>query len=264
MPEKYDTIGKDYNLTRQADNYITERLYYHLNPETGKIYLDIGCGTGNYTHALNKKGVQFIGIDPSEKMLDKAKLQNQNITWLLGKAESIPLDNESIDGCIASLTLHHWTNLSNGFKELYRVLKTNGKVVIFTSTPNQMKGYWLNHYFPKMLSVSIQQMPSFEIIKKALIENRFKNIKTEAYFIKPDLQDLFLYAGKERPELYLNAQVRYGISSFSALSNKKEVEQGLHEIEDDIKTKKITKIINDYKNDYGDYLFIITEKQSLL
>jgi ubiquinone/menaquinone biosynthesis C-methylase UbiE len=83
MPEKYDTIGKDYNLTRQADNYITERLYYHLNPETGKIYLDIGCGTGNYTHALNKKGVQFIGIDPSEKMLDKAKLQNQNITWLL-------------------------------------------------------------------------------------------------------------------------------------------------------------------------------------
>ncbi|GAA4955738.1 hypothetical protein GCM10023314_31870 [Algibacter agarivorans] len=43
------------------------------------MYLDIDCGTGNYTNALQKVGFHFIGIDPSNKMLEKAKLKNPKI-----------------------------------------------------------------------------------------------------------------------------------------------------------------------------------------
>ena len=160
MEIKYNKIGTDYNLTRKADKYLTEQLLNHLKPTKSGKYLDIGCGTGNYTNELQKNGFQFIGIDPSEKMLEKAKIKNAEIDWKIGSAENTELPKNYVEGIIGSLTIHHWTDLKNGFSELYRVLKPNGRIVIFTSTPKQMKGYWLNHYFPKMLSDSMTQMPT--------------------------------------------------------------------------------------------------------
>ena len=126
-----------------------------------------------------------------------------------------------------------------------------------------MKGYWLNHYFPKMLEDSMPQMPSFETVKNAMINSGFSNIETEIYHIKPDLEDLFLYCGKQNPELYLNADIRQGISSFSSFSslvNKNEVETGLKKLEKDILNNSIQDIIESYKNALGDYVFIIGEK----
>ena len=63
MTEKYDIIGKGYNTTRKADPYLSSRLFHLLSPVKGETYLDIGCGTGNYSIALNEMGVDFIAID---------------------------------------------------------------------------------------------------------------------------------------------------------------------------------------------------------
>jgi len=193
-------------------------------------------------------------------MLDKAKQKNKLIDWRLGQAESITLETESIDGIIGSLTIHHWDALEKSLAELYRVLKPNARIVIFTSTPKQMKGYWLNHYFPKMLEDSMLQMPSFESVKNAMINSGFSNIETELYNIKPNLKDLFLYCGKQNPKLYLNPSIRQGMSSFSSLANKNEVQTGLKMLEKDIFNNCIQVIIDTFKNDFGDYLFVIGKK----
>ena len=260
MEVKYDKIGTDYNLTRKADKYLTEQLLKHLQPKENGKYLDIGCGTGNYTNELQKNGFKFIGIDPSEKMLEKAELKNAEIDWQIGFAENTELPENYVDGIIGSLTIHHWTDLKIGFSQLYRVLKPNGRIVIFTSTPNQMKGYWLNHYFPKMLSDSIIQMPTLNKIKKAMNGGGIEFLETHKYFIKPDLKDQFLYCGKQNPELYFNKQIRHGISSFSSLANRAEVKQGLTKLRNDIDRGKIKGIITTYENDFGDYLYIIGKK----
>ena len=257
----YNQIGLGYNVTRQADPYITERLFQLLSPQPGKLYLDVGCGTGNYTVALSNKGVNFYGIEPSEKMLNIAKSRNDKIDWLLAWAEDIPLKNNQFDGAIATLTIHHWTSIPGAFKEIYRVLNEDGKIVLFTATPEQMKGYWLNHYFPKMLEKSILQMPSFESIKQAAAETGFVITAAEKYFVRNDLKDNFLYAGKTRPELYFEAGIREGISSFSALSNSEEVAQGLSKLQNDIDLNKFEKIKEKYNNDLGDYLFIVFKKE---
>ena len=260
MEVKYDKIGVDYNLTRKADKYLTEQLLYHLQPTKNGKYLDIGCGTGNYTNELQKNGFDFIGIDPSELMLEKAKLKNDKIDWKIGSAENTGLSENFVDGIIGSLTIHHWTDLKIGFSELNKVLKPNGRIVIFTSTPKQMKGYWLNHYFPKMLSDSIIQMPTLEKVEKAMTESGIELIESHKYFIKHDLEDQFLYCGKQNPELYFNEQIRHGISSFSSLSNRIEVENGLLELRKDIDSGKIQEIVKSYENDLGDYLYIIGKK----
>jgi ubiquinone/menaquinone biosynthesis C-methylase UbiE len=258
---KYDKIGTGYNSTRQADPYLTERLLYHLQPQNDRLYLDIGCGTGNYTCALADKGLNFIGVEPSEKMLSEAKTRNQQINWLKGTAEQIPTDDKVFAGIIATLTIHHWTDLKKAFVELDRVLTDNGKIVLFTSTPEQMKGYWLNHYFPKMLHSSIVQMPSLDTIKKATDEAKLKINGIEKYIIKDDLKDCFLYVGKNKPECYFDEQVRLGISSFSSLANIDEVKQGLKKLRNDIDINRFEQIKEQYENDLGDYLFITIDKK---
>ena len=260
MEVKYDTIGKDYNETRKADDYLAQQLLIHLNPKRKGVYLDIGCGTGNYTNKLQKQGFRFIGIDPSKEMLKKAKQKNQDIDWKTGYAENTGLPENSMDGIMASLTIHHWQNLNMAFSEMARILKQHGRIVIFTSTPEQMKGYWLNHYFPNMLADSIKQMPALKRIEEAMNQSNIKIINTEKYFIKPNLQDQFLYCGKQKPELYFDKTVRHGISSFSSLANQSEVESGLIALREDINSGKINDIIKSYENNLGDYLYIIAEK----
>ncbi|TYA74219.1 class I SAM-dependent methyltransferase [Seonamhaeicola marinus] len=260
MSTKYNTIGKGYNNTRKPDPYLVERMLFHLQPQTALRYLDIGCGTGNYTNEFQKKGYHFIGIDPSEKMLNKAKSKNTQVDYHLGTAENTNLNSESVNGIIGSLTIHHWFSLTKAFTELYRVLKPKGRLVIFTSTPKQMQGYWLNHYFPKMLQDSIVQMPSFEVVKEAMEQANFTIKKTDPYFIQPDLQDKFLYCGKENPELYFDENIRNGISSFSHLANMAEVEKGLLALRTDIDNGTVKKVMESYENNLGDYLYIVAEK----
>ncbi|WP_296382019.1 class I SAM-dependent methyltransferase [Winogradskyella sp.] len=260
MSAKYNEIGINYNQTRKADPYLTEQLLKYLNPNKDGSYLDIGCGTGNYTSELQKKGFQFIGIDPSIEMLKKAQSQNTAIEWKIGSAEKTNLPQHSIDGIIGTLTIHHWTNLARAFSELNYILKPNGKIVIFTSTPQQMKGYWLNHYFPKMLKDSMLQMPTLEAVKEAMNHSEIQITSTETYNIKPGLKDHFLYCGKQNPELYFDESIRHGISSFSALANRDEIESGLIRLREDIDNGKIDEIRKSYQNDLGDYLYIIGEK----
>ncbi len=260
MTTKYDQIGVGYNTTRKADPFLTQKLVEHLQPKKNGNYLDMGCGTGNYTIALQEKGYQMTGVDRSTTMLEQVKLKNGAIDWKQGLAENTELPSQSVDGIVAFLTIHHWTDLEKGFSELFRVLKPNGNLVVFTSTPKQMKGYWLCHYFPEMMTASIEQMPSLEAVKKAMEQGGFKQFKTDPYAIRPDLEDKFLYSGKHNPELYFDSQIQQGISSFSALANQTEVAQGLSQLRGDITRRKINEIVKSYDNQLGDYLFIITRK----
>ena len=262
MKEKYDRIGRFYNRTRTADPYLTEKFFQFLTPPIEGKFLDIGCGTGNYTIALNKMGLDFVGIDPSTEMLSKAKSKSERIHWQKGKSEKIPFEDETFVGAIASLTIHHWSDLTASFSEINRVLKPFGKFVIFTSTPDQTGNYWLKRYFPEMIAKSAQQMPEFSSIESALQKSRFEIVEKENYFVKEDLQDMFLYSGKYNPEIYLDPQIRQGISSFSDLAKADEVALGLEKLRQDIETEKVYQIIEDSKNENGDYLFVVCQKAS--
>jgi ubiquinone/menaquinone biosynthesis C-methylase UbiE len=257
----YNLIGVEYDETRRADESITRRLRAHLAPAENENYLDAGCGTGNYTSALAGENYRFYGVDPSATMLEKARRRSgANVIWQKARAEDLPFENDFFAGALATLTIHHWKDLEKAFGEIDRVLKPGGKFVVFTSFPEQMRGYWLNHYFPATMRASIAQMPARETIEAALKSAGLKIKATENYFVRDDLADHFLYCGKHRPALYLNEAIRRGISSFSALADKREIETGLAELAGDIETKKIARIIEDYENDSGDYVFIVAGK----
>lgn len=262
MPEQiiYNKIGKGYNTTRAADPYIAGRLYGLLEPVVDETYLDIGCGTGNYTTKLTALGIAMIGIDPSDIMLNEARGKNDKITWLRGTAENIPLPDSSVNGGIATLTLHHWTDHRKAFAELSRVLKPGARLVIFTFTPEQEASYWFNHYFPEMMQRGMQRSLTLEQIAELAKNSGLTIAQTEKYFVQDDLQDMFGYSGKRDPERYFDPEVINGISYFSLYADLVEKESGFKKLRSDIDNGTFSAIQRQYENDLGDYLFIVLEK----
>ncbi len=256
----YDRIGTTYNATRRADPYIASRVTALLQPETGKLYLDMGCGTGNYMHYLTERGFLFYGIDPSGTMLDVARVKCPGSRFIKGEAENIPLEDSHFDGAIALFTFHHWHDKPSGLNELFRVLKPGCRLVFLSFTAEQMDGYWLKHYFPEMIKRSGELVPDQDTMRDMLHQAGFSAVETEKYFVQEDLQDHFLYSNKFRPEQYLNPEIRKGISSFAAFSTPDELEQGLKRLETDIQEGAIQEVIKNYNNENGDYLFYVVSK----
>ena len=255
----YDNIGVNYDATRRADPYLKGRLAHHLAPAPGGRYLDIACGTCNYTGLLAADGGTWFGLDVSAGMLRTARRKLGSIHLVRGDAASLPFGDGVFDGALCTMALHHLPDLLAAFREAFRVLR-HGKLVIFTSTCDQMAGYWLNEYFPIAMERSANQMPSMDSITTALNEAGFGLCHMEHYYVLPDLQDLFLYAGKHRPEIYLDETIRRGISTFSTLADPQELAEGCARLQRDIELGLIGLVADRYQNHAGDYLFIVASR----
>lgn len=252
----YDNIGVNYDATRRADPFLAGRLVHHLRPYSGGRFLDLACGTGNYTVAMAEESGSWHGLDLSSGMLQTALGKGGNIQLCQGNAPALPYKNDSFAGAICTMALHHLASLLPVFQEIFRVI-ARGRLVIFTSTAEQMRGYWLNEYFPVAMARSTTQMPSLEVVLESLIGAGFTLECTEKYDVRPDLQDLFLYAGKHRPEFYLDEEMRRGISTFSTLSDPEELAAGCQRLRRDMASGRIMEVTKSYRNDGGDYIFAV-------
>ncbi len=255
----YDNIGVNYDVTRRADPYLTERLARHVGLQNGRRYLDIACGTGNYTAQLAARGGCWYGLDLSSGMLRSARSKSRDIHLVWGDAAAFPFADLSFDGAACTMALHHLPDLMPVFCETHRVLR-QGRLAIFTSTCEQLDNYWLNEYFPIAMERSAAQMPPTDSVLGALNESGFTLTHMENYYVRPDLQDLFLYAGKHRPELYLSDTIRRGISTFSTLADQAELEEGCARLQRDIESGSIRQVTEKYRNNGGDYVFIVASK----
>jgi hypothetical protein len=99
-------------------------------------------------------------------------------------------------------------------------------------------------------------MPSIEAIQSSLAWANFSIELVQPFFITPDLQDFFLYSGKQRPDMYLSGSVRNGISSFHKYCQTPELSSGLDKLRNDIETGEIQEVMEEYVNKNGDYVFI--------
>jgi SAM-dependent methyltransferase len=261
LAELYDDIGIRYDTTRKADLELTRRILNHLQIFDEQKVIDLACGSGNYTAALSNLGVNISGVDISEEMIKKAKQKSEKINWYHADIANLPFQYSEFTGAICTLAIHHFQDLQKIFKEINRILKVGSRLVIFTSSPEQMANYWLNEYFPKMMKKSIIQMPKIETVSEALENNGFHIVGYETFMIQPDLQDFFLYSGKYKPEIYIKSEVRDGISSFAALASREEIENGVKNLELDIRNGSFRDKTSKYVSRLGDYMFVIAEKR---
>lgn len=261
MTKVYNSIGKSYDSTRKADPKILAGLISHLacEPHDKKI-LEVGCGSGNYTVALHHHGFQMTGLDISEEMLGKARQKAQQVKWLLGNAEELPFADKEFDGVVSVLATHHMQDLDAVFRHMIRVVKPGKRLVLFTSSPEQMRNFWLTHYLPEVVEITAKQMLNFQVLKGKLEGQGFTKIERSNFVVDDSLQDFFLHCGKYRPELYLDPVVRAGISSFALCEDHEALKRGMKKLEDDIRSGEVQNTIKKHDDSQGDFMFVTATK----
>ena len=104
---------------------------YFKNIETHSI-LDVGTGKGGFLPVLKMTfpGAQITGIDPDSSMLEIARQNYPDITFFKMKAEQLHFKDNSFDVASLSMVLHHFPKIKKGLKEIKRVVKTDGFIII--------------------------------------------------------------------------------------------------------------------------------------
>lgn len=110
----------------------------HSNPQPGEICLDLGSGRGtDVLRMAEEVGAEghVYGIDVSDGMLDKArktaaKLGVENVTFLKGAFEILPLDSETVDLVVSNCSINHAADKEAVWDEIFRVLKDSGRFVV--------------------------------------------------------------------------------------------------------------------------------------
>jgi ubiquinone/menaquinone biosynthesis C-methylase UbiE len=100
-----------------------------LDPKEGTLLLDAGGGTGRVVERLACDWCSVYVADASFKMLRQAA-EKPGLTALQSNVESLPFPNCAFDRIIMVDALHHVNNQAATAKELFRVLKPGGRLVI--------------------------------------------------------------------------------------------------------------------------------------
>ena len=129
--------------------------------------LDIGCGTGEFALRLKgfKKDVNIFGIDISTEMIKIAKEKtkfNHDIDFKVGDVEDMPYDNNYFDYITCAHSFHHYPNKRKAVREMFRVLKDDGKVMIIDGYKDTLLGKFIFDFIIKKHEVNVHHLHSVQ------------------------------------------------------------------------------------------------------
>jgi SAM-dependent methyltransferase len=200
-PELYDRLGVGYTAVRRPDPRIAAAIHAALGDAL--TIVNVGAGTGSY----EPEDRRLVAIEPSRVMV--AQRPPDAAPAILASAERLPLADQSVDAAMAILSDHHWTDRARGLAELRRVARR--RVVVFQFDPACADLFWLvRDYLPTFG----RRLRGRDL---ATLMAPLGAVEMRPVPIPHDCQDGFLAAYWRRPEAYLDAAVRDGISVFRLL-----------------------------------------------
>lgn len=140
----------------------------HVKDRQIKTILDLGCGTGRFSEALAVRfDAEVVGLDPSTRMLEQArrKLRDSRVRYETGRAEEIPLPDNSVDLVFMSMVYHHFTDPPGAANEIRRVLRDEGIVFLRAGTRDHIPVYPYVEFFPQSRPILNRCLPSIASVK---------------------------------------------------------------------------------------------------
>ena len=128
VAEQWDEMRKGF-----FSEVVREKAYKVAEIRSGELAVDVGAGTGFLTEGLLKSGLKVIAVDQSEAMLDEMKKKFevfQAVEYRTGESENLPIEDKTVDYVFSNMYLHHVKSPLNAIKEMVRVLKPGGKLII--------------------------------------------------------------------------------------------------------------------------------------
>lgn len=144
-----------------------------FGPETR--VLDVGCGTGNYAAALtDATNCRVSGVDPSRRMLDKARDVAPWESLVQSSAESLPFGDDAFDVVMSADVIHHIGDRDAYFREAVRVLRPGGRLVTVTDSHDTIpRRRPLSSHFPETVNIELQRYPSGPTLLEEMARARF-------------------------------------------------------------------------------------------
>jgi demethylmenaquinone methyltransferase/2-methoxy-6-polyprenyl-1,4-benzoquinol methylase len=199
ISHKYDFLN--HFLSLGIDKAWRKKAIRFLEPLRPKFILDVATGTGDFAlQALTINPEKVTGIDISDGMLEVGQVKvrklglNDKIELLKGDSENIPFEGNKFDAVTVAFGVRNFENLEKGLREIYRVLKPGGMVVILEfSKPRkfpvrQLYNFYFKIVLPRIgrvvssdkaaytyLPESVEAFPDGEDFKKILNDIGFKD-----------------------------------------------------------------------------------------
>ena len=128
----FQKYGADQEQLQQG---LVDGRYYRnkildLLPDNSGTTADLGCGTGELAELLRGRAHKLVGVDQSRNMLERAQLVCPEGDFRIGALDHLPLGDGEADTVIASMVLHHLPEPMTALREIHRVLRPGGAVVI--------------------------------------------------------------------------------------------------------------------------------------
>ena len=156
---RYDLINdlQSFGLHR----HWKRRVIQLARPQPGQRALDLCCGTGDLALRLARRGAQVVGLDFSERMLERAAKRTSGIQcqepadtqhapavphFVCGDAQHLPFSDNSFDIVTVGYGLRNLASWETGLREMQRVAKPGGRLVVldFGKPDNPL---WRGLYF---------------------------------------------------------------------------------------------------------------------
>lgn len=200
----YDKTGAGYAILRRPDPRIAAMIHAALGP--ARTVLNVGAGAGSY-EPLDR---HVIAIEPSQQM--RRQRPPHLAPAIAGRAESLPLDDASVDASMATITVHQWADRHAGLAELRRV--TRGPIVLLAFDRDLVDRFWLAEYAPEMMAVSrARDLDMAELCSALGTPGRTAQVIPVP--IPIDCVDGFTEAYYARPERFLDPEVTRSQSTWN-------------------------------------------------
>jgi ubiquinone/menaquinone biosynthesis C-methylase UbiE len=113
--------------------------------------MDLGSGTGRFTPALADAFGPVTGVEPSDRMRDiaAATAAHPGVRYTRGAADHIPLADNTVDYTLIFLVWHHVPDKVAAARELARVTRPGGAVLLRAQFSDRMPRLWWLEYFPR-------------------------------------------------------------------------------------------------------------------
>ncbi|GAA2779977.1 class I SAM-dependent methyltransferase [Crossiella cryophila] len=203
----YETHGSGYARHRRTDPRIAELVQAALGE--ARTVVNVGAGAGSY-EPLDR---HVIAIEPAAAM--RAQRPPHLAPAINGVAEDLPLDEDSVDAAMATITVHHWPDAERGLREMRRV--SRGRVVILCMDGDALAEGWFAEYAPEVISVERGRYQPIEHIVEVL-----GGATVTPVSVPFDCVDGFTDAFYGRPERFLDPEVRRAQSGWGFVGAEAE------------------------------------------
>jgi ubiquinone/menaquinone biosynthesis C-methylase UbiE len=131
----FDQVATEWDAMRVGffSESVRETALAVAGVRSGEVAADIGAGSGFVTEALIQRGLRVIAVDQSEAMLAEMSRKftgRGDVDYRVGEAALLPSADEAVNYVFANMYLHHVEAPPEAIKEMARILKPGGKLVI--------------------------------------------------------------------------------------------------------------------------------------